>query len=56
MFWAVMLIVMVLLICVTVLIGLSLKAKRDPRQLSRQEMVGMAKASGHFKHRKSNRP
>lgn len=55
MFWAVMLIVLVLTICVSFLVGISIKAQRNRRQLSKQEMVGMAKASGHFKHRKSNR-
>jgi type VI protein secretion system component VasF len=54
MFWAVMLIVLVVLICVSFLVGISLK-QRDKRQLTRQEMMTMTKASGALKHRKSNR-
>lgn len=54
MFWAVMLIVLVVLICVSFLVGISLK-QRDARQLTRQEMMTMTKASGALKHRKSNR-
>lgn len=55
MFWAVMLIVFAVVLCVTFLAGLAIKSKRDPQQLSKQQMMTMAKASGHFKHRKSNR-
>jgi hypothetical protein len=55
MFWSVMLIVIVLTVCVSFLVGLAINNKRDPRQLSRQEMMTMTKASGALKHRKSNR-
>lgn len=55
MFWAVMLIVLVLLICVSFLVGVSIKSQRDKRQLSQQEMMTLTKASGALKHRKSNR-
>ncbi len=55
MFWAVMLIVIALTICVSFLVGIAIKNKRDPRQLSNQEKMTMTKASGALKHRKSNR-
>ena len=54
-FWAVMLIVFALTICVAFLVGFAINNKRDPRQLSKQEMMTMTKASGALKHRKSNR-
>jgi hypothetical protein len=50
-----MLIVLALTICVSFLVGISIKSQRDRRQLSRQEMMTMTKASGALKHRKSNR-
>ena len=54
MFWLVMLIVMVLVIGVSVVVGLSLRRRGDARKLSQHDKVTMAKASGAFKHRKSN--
>ncbi|GAM98171.1 hypothetical protein U91I_01802 [alpha proteobacterium U9-1i] len=55
MFWSVILIVLVLTICVSFLVGFSIKTQKDKRQLSRQEMMTLTKASGALKHRKSNR-
>lgn len=56
MFWAVMLIVLALMVCVSFLVGVAIKSKRDKRPMSRQEMMTLTKASGALRHRKSNRP
>lgn len=54
MFWIVMLIVVLLVIGASVLIGTVLN-KRSGLSARRQHQVSMAKASGAFRHRKSNR-
>ena len=54
MFGAIMLIIIVIVACVAVLVGLAIKQRSDKRELSRQEQVTMAKATGAFQHRKSN--
>lgn len=54
MFWVVILIVVLVVIGSSVLIGtmLNRRSGRSPRQ---RHQVEMAKASGAFRHRKSNR-
>ena len=54
MFWFVILLVMLLVVGASVAVGLSLRRRGDARKLSQHDKVTMAKASGAFKHRKSN--
>ena len=54
MFWFVIFFVVLLTVGASVFIGLTLQKR--PRPPSQRRQVDMAKASGAFSHRKSNRP
>lgn len=57
MFWIVILIVVLITIGSSVLIGMTLNKRNQPRpRTKRQRQIDAAKASGAFSHRKSNQP